>query len=235
MVFLCSEVLMCYNGIISFSVLVTELHSQGFGVEFTLSGLALWRLMLKGLSWSFFKAPATQMLRSSCSGCGKTSVGILEKASTVKDEISAHLWHSSFKRQSTYHKNGKAGWCPEGAKPHLCVMEMYLAEEVLKNKCSSFEWVTRGAWSGREQAEQTVLSTHTDTSPGCSSKIQQFMAQEITLFFFLVMQMGFLFHEFVQSLLDVNFQHPQHPLGKSYSLCVLWKIKKNLSFELASC
>lgn len=39
------------------------------------------------------------------------------------------------------------------------------------------------------------------------------------------MQVGFLFHEFVQSLLDVNFQHPQHPLGKSYSLCVLWKKK----------
>lgn len=35
------------------------------------------------------------------------------------------------------------------------------------------------------------------------------------LSFFLVMQMGFLFHEFVQSLLDVNFQHP---LGKSYML-----------------
>lgn len=56
------------------------------------------------------------------------------------------------------------------------------------------------------------------------------MAQEITIFFFLLMQVGFLFHEFVQSLLDVNFQHPQHPLGKSYSLCVLWKKKKTYFF-----
>lgn len=57
------------------------------------------------------------------------------------------------------------------------------------------------------------------------------MVQEIALFFFLVMQMGFLFHESVQSLLDLNFQHPQHSLGKSYMLCY-WKKKKKFFLDL---
>lgn len=39
-------------------------------------------------------------------------------------------------------------------------------------------------------------------------------------FFLLVMQIGFFFHESVQSLLDVNFQHPQQTAGKSYNLTV---------------
>lgn len=56
-------------------------------------------------------------------------------------------------------KMGNLDAGPEEMKP-LCVMEMHWAVEVLKNKWSSFEWITGGAWFGRQQAEQTVLSTY---------------------------------------------------------------------------
>lgn len=60
------------NVLQSHSLFQSPCHqAQQPGLEFTLSGLALWCLMLKaslGLSWSFFRTPASHRLRSACSG-----------------------------------------------------------------------------------------------------------------------------------------------------------------------
>lgn len=190
-----------------------------------------------GLSWSFFRTPASHRLGSACSG----------------------TWHHARLQQWEFWRRPAQlkmrlvptfGTAVLRGKAHT--MKMENLDAVLRGQnLISMSWRCTGLWRCwginvpllnnkqeehglAESKECRMCEAHTDTSPGCSSKIQQFMAQEITIFFFLLMQMGFLFHEFVQSLLDVNFQHPQHPLGKSYSLCVLWK-KPPISFGLANC
>lgn len=205
---------MCYNDITSFSLLVT-LTAWAPGVEFTPGGLALWCLMLKaslGLSWSFFKAPATDMLRSACSGMWHHVMRSVPTFGTAVLRGKAHTMKM---------ENLDAG--PEGMKPHPCVMEMHWAGEVLKSKCSSFEWITRNiVW---QRASRADFAKHILTLPQVAlQKSKDLWLKRLLFFFFSVMQMGLLFHEFIQSLLDVNFQHPQHPLGKSYMLC-LWKKK----------
>lgn len=46
--------------------------------------------------------------------------------------------------------------------------------------------------------------------------------------------MGFIFYENVQLLRDLNFQHPQYPVGKSHNLavCPLENKQKALLFFL---
>lgn len=66
------------------------------------------------------------MLRSACSGMWHHSrlqqLEFWRRPAQLKiGEIGAHLWHSSFKRQSTYHENGKPGcWSSGGETSSLC-------------------------------------------------------------------------------------------------------------------
>lgn len=129
--------------------------------------LALWCLMLKAslsLSWSFFKAPATQMLRGACSGTWHHARlqqwEFWRRPAPLKMRSVPSFGTAVLRGKAHAMKMENLDAGPEGMKPRLCVMKMHWAVEVLKNKCSSFEWITRGAWFGREQQEQTVLSTY---------------------------------------------------------------------------
>lgn len=102
---------MCYNDIISFKLLVTELISLGSwggigSLVFNAEGIS--EFILEFLQ-SSSHTNAQRCLFWHVAPRQASAVGILEKASTIKDEICAQLWHSSFKRQSTCHEDGKPG------------------------------------------------------------------------------------------------------------------------------
>lgn len=110
----------------------------------------------------------------------------------------------------------------EEIKPDLpCLgnISKHHAVEELKFKCIS----SKGSmvW---QKASRADCSKHTLTIPQVIlPKSSNVWLKKLHSFSNTI---GFIFHKIVQSLFDVNFQHPQHPVGKSYSLAVChWKKK----------